>query len=139
MNKILSVVTALLPIMLIAVASLAIEINVAVAAENPEHFSKDAGVSLKQKRAEKVLLMMKSLGISDPDITAFIREIDGRSKNGHLLLSEEKIAGGTLSLRYALEPKISAKQIELLYAPENSNTEYSVRTNSVMMNYKLKF
>ncbi|MEQ1789863.1 MAG: hypothetical protein ABL857_05405, partial [Rickettsiales bacterium] len=88
---------------------------------------------------EKILFMIESLGISDPDISAFVYEIDNRTKDGYFMLHQKRVAGGTLSLRYALEPKISTRKVELLYAPDNSHTEYSVRTNSVMINYKLKF
>lgn len=132
MNKILAVVAAFLLTRLIT-------ISVALAAENPEYPTRDAGVFLKQKKSEKILFMMKSVGISDPDITALVNEIDGRSKDGYLMLYQEKISAGTLSLRYALEPKINAKQVELLYVPDHSHTEYSVRTNAAMVSYKLKF
>lgn len=132
MNRLLVVVAALLLIQ-------PIKTSVAAAAENPEHFTKHANASLKQKKAEKLLLMMKSIGISDPNLTSLVNEINDRSKNGYLMLREEKMSGGTLSLRYAIEPKINVKQLELLYVPENSHTEYSVRSNAVMVNYKLKF
>lgn len=132
MNKKLAVVAALLLVQPIIA-------DVATAAENTERFKKNAGASLKQKRAEKILVMMRALGISHPDFTALVYDIDRRSKGRYLMLHEEKISGGTLSLRYTLEPKVSIKQIELLYVPEDSNTEYSVRTNAVMVNYKLKF
>lgn len=132
MNKKLAVVAALLLVSPVVT-------DVAAAAENPNHLNKDAGASHKQKRAEKILLMMKALGISDPDITALVHDIDKRSRSGYLMLHEEKISGGSLSLRYTLEPRISTKQIELHYAPDNSNTEYSVRTNAVMVKYRLKF
>ncbi len=133
MNRILAVAAALLLIQ-------PIEMGVATAAENPEHLTKDAGVSLKQKKSEKILIMLKALGISDPSLTEFVNNVEGRTKNGYLTLhQEDDVLGGTLSFRYEMKAKIGTKQIELHYAPKDSNFEYKARTNSVMMNYKLRF
>ncbi len=132
MNRLLVVVAALLLIQ-------PIKIDVAAAAENPEHFTKHANANLKQKKAEKLLMMMKSLGISNPNITALVNTVDANTKNGYLMLHKEDLSSGTLSLSYKLEPKIGVKQLELLYIPKDSNTEYKARTNAVMVNYKLKF
>lgn len=135
MNKILAVVAALLLIQLVEL----VETSVATAAENPEHLTKRADVSLKQKKAEKFLMMMKTIGISDPNLTALVRMVDSNTKNGYLTLHQEEIAGGTLSFTYKLEPKVGVKHLELLYVPKDSHIEYRARTNSMMVNYKLKF
>ncbi len=132
MNRLFVVVAALLLVQ-------PVKVNVAVAAENPEHFNKHADASLKQKKSEKLLMMMKSIGISDPNLTALVNIVDANTKNGYLTLHQEEIAGGTLSFSYKLEPKIGMKQLELLYVPKDSHVEYRARTNSVSVNYKLKF
>ena len=136
MNRLLVVVAALLLVK-------PIEISVAAAAENPEHFTQHANANLKQKKADKILAILRTLGISDPEVTSLVNEINTRSKDGYFMLREERIetgiTSGTLTVRYATKAKIGTKQLELLYAPDNSNTEYSVRTNAVMVNYKLNF
>ncbi len=132
MNRLFVVVAALLLVQ-------PVRVNVAVAAENPEHFNKHANGSLKQKKSEKLLMMMKSIGISDPNITALVNIVDANTKNGYLTLHQEEIAGGTLSFSYKLEPKIGVKQLEILYVPKDSHVEYRARTNSVSVNYKWKF
>ena len=136
MNKLLVVVAALLLVK-------PIEISVAAAAEKPEHFTQHANANHKQKKADKIIAMLKTLGISDPEVTSLVNEINTRSKDGYFMLREERIStgitSGTLTVRYATKAKIGTKQLELLYAPDNSNTQYSVRTNAVMVNYKLNF
>lgn len=133
MSRISVVVAALLLVI--------IENHVAVAAEIPEHTAPYANASLKQKKVEKLLEMLRSIGISDPNITRLANEIDNRRRNGYLLLHEEQVQGGNLSLRYTTDNGggLAVKHFELLYAPENSHTEYSVRSNAVMVNYKLNF
>ncbi|MEK6745649.1 MAG: hypothetical protein AABY33_01270 [Pseudomonadota bacterium] len=130
--RIISVVVAALLLVMI-------ENHVAVAAENLEHKSKYANANLKQKKVDKILEMLRSIGISDPEITKLANEIGNRRGDGYFLLHEEQITGGNLSLRYVTEGKIGIKQLELHYAPENSNMQYSVRKNAAMMNYRLNF
>lgn len=135
MLKNLAVVAALLLAFIIT--------NVATAAENPEHFTKLADAKFKSKKSEKILKMIKAVGISDPDITNLVNQMDERTKDGYLTLHQEKIdggtLGGTLSLRYELHSGVKVKQLELRYAPDNSNMEYTARKSAVMANYKFKF
>lgn len=133
MSKISVVVAALLLIM--------IENHVAVAAEIPEHTTQYANASLKQKKVDKLLEMLRSIGISDPGITRLANEIDDSHRDGYFLLHEEQVENGNLSLRYTTENGggVGIKHFDLHYSPENSHTEYSVRSNSVMVNYKLNF
>lgn len=117
-----------------------IENHVAVAAEMPKHTQQYANGSVKQKKVDKLLEMLKSIGISDPEITRLVNEINSRHYDGYFLLYEERIAGGNLSFRYSTEGGgVGVKHFELLYAPEDSHTEYSLRSNVVTVNYKLNF
>ncbi len=117
--------------------------GVATAADSPEHFDKYADATLKQKKVEKLLAMLRSLGISDPQITSFANEINERHKDGYFMLHQERIetpmSNGSLTLRYATEGKIGIRQLELNYTPDNSHTEYSLRSNAAMVKYKLRF
>ncbi len=130
--RIISVVVAALLLVMI-------ENHVAVAAENLEHKSKYANANLKQKKVDKILEMLRSIGISDPEITKLANEIGNRRGDGYFLLHEERIESGNISLRFATEGKIGIKQLELHYAHENSNMQYSIRKNAAMMNYRLNF
>lgn len=116
-----------------------IEASVATAAEKPEHLTTNASVASKQKKVEKFLMMLKAIGLSDPALTEVIYTVESRTKNGYLMLHQEDIADGVLSLGYKLQPKIGAKQLELKYTPKDSNFEYKAHTNSVMLEYKMKF
>lgn len=131
MKRVSVVVAALLLVM--------IENHVAVAVEPPEHKSKYANANLKQKKVEKILEMLRSIGISDPRITKFANEIDNRRRDGYFLLYEEQTTVGNLSLRFVTEGKIGIKQLELHYAPEDSHMQYSIRKNAAMVNYKYNF
>lgn len=113
--------------------------SMAAAAENPEHKHQNAKENLKQKKAEKLLMMMEAIGISDPDIKEFVYKVNGRMQDGYLMLHQEEIAGGKLSFRYQLKPRVKAKQLELKYVPDDSNFEYTARTNSIMVNYSFSF
>ncbi len=132
MSKILAIVAAFLLFQPIGA-------TVAMAAEYPEHLSKNVDATLKQKKAEKILLMLKAIGISDPDIREFAYKVEERTKDGYLMLHQEEVIGGKLSFRYKLKPNVSVRQLELQYVPDDSNFEYTARTNSVMMNYKFNF
>ncbi len=137
MNKLLAVVAALLLI------QLTIILCVAAAAENPEHLDKYANAPIKQKKVEKLLAMLRSIGISDPQITSFANEINERHKDGYFMLREERIetpmSEGNLTLRYATDRGVGIRQLELNYSPDDSHTEYSIRSNSAMVTYKLHF
>lgn len=119
------------------------KISVAAAADIPEQSHKYADAPLKQKKVEKLLAMLRTLGISDPEITSLANEIDERHKDGYFMLRQERIetpmSNGNLTLRYATEGKIGIKELELNYTPDNSHTEYSLRSNAAMVTYKLHF
>jgi hypothetical protein len=135
MNKLLAVVAALLLIQP--------TIKVATAADNSKHFDKYADAPRKQKKVDKILAMLRSLGISDPEITAFAHEINDRRKDGYFMLRQERIetplSEGNLTFRYVSDGKIGIKRLELNYTPDDSHTEYSLRTNAAMVTYKLRF
>ena len=136
MNKTLPVVAALL---------LTILGNVAAAAEKPKYLPKDReeDLTLLNKRnspkIEKILMTLKTFGISDPAIAEFATTVDTRTSGGYFLIHEEKMLGGSLKLRYALKPSIGTKQLELRFTPEESHMEYIMRKNSVMAVYSYSF
>jgi len=104
--------------------------NQAQAAETPEHQSKNA---------RKILHVLGTIGINDPQVKSFISGIDKNVKDGYLQLHEEKIAGGTLTLHYELKPGVTSKQIELKFVPDNSNWVATARPKEVMVRYNYKF
>ncbi len=143
---------------LLLIQNIFIHNKLAVAAENNEHSNRryadanhkpksqkafEEASSKNSRKAEKIIVMLKSIGISDRDTMELVNDIDARTNDGHFLLHEEKISSdftnGSLSLRYDLQPRIKTKMLELHYTPDNSNTEYSIRTNSVMVNYNFSF
>jgi hypothetical protein len=104
--------------------------NPAAAAEDPEHQSKNA---------RKVLAVLGTIGINDPEVKSFISGIDKHVKDGYLMLDERHIAGGTLVLHYELKPSATARQLELKFTPDNSNWVATARPNEVMVRYSYKF
>lgn len=122
--------------------NLPITTGVAAAADNIGHSpekQEDAKIFLKQKKAEKIIVMLNSMGIDNPEIIEFVNTVNNRTKDGYLMLHQENITEGTVSLRYKLKPAIGIKQLELQYKPQDSNMEYRLHSNSVMVNYKFSF
>ncbi|MEZ5691540.1 MAG: hypothetical protein R3D71_07740 [Rickettsiales bacterium] len=113
--------------------------DVAIAADKNRHSSENVKVELKRKKMEKLLIMMNTVGVDNPKIISFIQIVNKHTKDGYLTLHKREMYDGTLSLRYKLSPKINSKQIELRYVPDDSNFEYSAKTNSLMVNYKFRF
>jgi len=110
---------------------LATVVTPAYAADPTEHQSKNA---------RKVFAVLGSLGINDPQIKSFISDIDKHVKDGYLHLAEERIAGGKLVLHYEIKgAKVTSKQIELRFTPDDSNWVATARPNEVMVRYSYKF
>jgi hypothetical protein len=116
-----SVVAALLLICLAGMAA---------AAETNEHASRNA---------EKILTILNSVGINDPQITQFIGRVDSHIHDKYLDLSEERMMGGNLSFRYNMNNGISTRQLELMYTPDDSHIQAIAKTDGITVNYKLKF
>lgn len=93
----------------------------------------------QSKNARKILVFLGSIGINDPDVKKFISRADSHIKNGYLTLSEERMAGGTLTLHYQLSNGIGVKNVELKFAPDNSNWQATARKDQVMVRYQYKF
>lgn len=93
----------------------------------------------QSKNARKVLILLGSLGINDPDIKNLISKADGRIKGGYLTLAEERVAGGTLKLHYQTGTNIGIKRMEIQFTPDNSDWRAFARTDRVMIEYKYKF
>jgi len=94
----------------------------------------------QSKNARKVLAVLGTIGINDPQVKSFISGIDKHIKNGYLQLAEERVAGGTLVLHYDINgTKITSKQIELRFTPDDSNWVATARPNEVMVRYSYKF
>lgn len=109
--------------------------GMANAAENPEIQSPEH----QSKNARKVLTMLTAMGLDDPGIKSFIGDVDKRVDNGYLRIAEERTMGGTLKLHYELSGGITGKQAELRFTPDDSNFQYTARTNAVMVKYELHF
>lgn len=123
----LLVVAALL---LTGLTELVAEHEAIAAVENSEQHSKNA---------QKVLIILKNLGISDPDIKDFIDRVDSRSHDGYLHLTEEKAMGGKFELKYELDSRVSARQLQLTYTPNESRVQAIARTDGITVNYHLRF
>ena len=129
--------------LVVAALLLAQPANVAVAAEFPEqdhaYDLTDAGDKHTSKKARKVLVLLRAIGVNDPDVMEFVQGVDARSQDGYLTLHEEKLESGSLKLGYAMEGKVGIKQMELRYEPEDSHMTYSARPTGVLAQYKVKF
>src|SRR5690349_17488538 len=68
--------------------------GIATAAENSEH---------RSKNAQKVLAVLNSLGMTDPDVKNFVAEVDSKVDDGYLNFTRNEVAGGELTLRYHLD------------------------------------
>ena len=105
--------------------------DVAAAAENPKHQSKNAG---------KTLVLLAAMGIDSAEVVDFVEYIDRRVDNGKIHIAEETVLGGKLSFGYRLEDKIGVKQFELRFTPsDRSNWAATATTEGVLVNYNIKF
>lgn len=91
------------------------------------------------KNSKKIIIIMNSVGLNNKDLHQLVHYVDSRVDDGYFNITEEQVVGGKISLQYELGTKIGTEQFQLKYAPENSNFEYTARTNAVMVNYNLKF
>lgn len=107
----------------------------AIAAEPTE----SSDPEYQSKNARKFVKMLAAMGIDDPRVKNFVGDVDERVEDGYLRLAEERTMGGTLTLHYELSGGFGGKQAELLFTPDDSNFQYSARTNAVMMKYQLRF
>jgi hypothetical protein len=116
---------------LVVAALLLINLDgIAAAADSPEHTS---------KRAQRVIATLNSLGINDPDVANFVGDVDSRVDHGYLNLSQQKAMGGSISLRYKLGNLPSPRQVDLMYAPDDSHLQATAGTSGVMLGYHLEF
>lgn len=117
--------------LVVALLLLTILENPAAAADTPEHQSKNA---------RKVLAVLGAIGINNPEIKELVEKVDANiDQEGYYTLAQKKVPGGTLTLHYQLGNGINTKQIELQFAPDDSNWRATARTNQVMINYSYKF
>ncbi len=105
-------------------------VRVAVAAEEPEHQSKNA---------RKIVVMLASMGISHPDVVGLVQTVDNHMDKGGLRIAEERFGDNTAILRYRPQNGLGLKNMELKFTPDNSNFEITAHTNSVRINYGFKF
>lgn len=104
----------------------------AAAAERPEHQSKSA---------QKLIATLESVGINRSEIKHFIQQTDTHVSHGYFYLTEKKVPGGKLSLRYVLSshdmgPTYSSRRLELHYSlTGNDRFHVIARTNVVLFRY----
>src|SRR4051812_25037104 len=106
-------------------------VRVAAAAESTsEHQSKNA---------QRVLFVLKSVGVNNPDVHSFVQEADRHIDHGYYNLAEERMLGGKVQLRYKLGLP-SPRRMELSYTPsEVSHMRVTASTRGVMVTYHLDF
>lgn len=121
MNKKLLVVAALL---------LTNPVAVAQAADSPGQ---------KSKHARPALVLLGQLGINNAEITEFVSYVDQKIDNGKLHIAQQKQFGASFELNYKLSGGVGIKQLELRYAPENSNFEATANREALMVNYKFNY
>ena len=125
--------------LLVVAALLLASSSMAAAADISTHLTQNADQIRTQKRAEKIVMALSAVGISDPALTELVQEVSTRTKDGYFLIHEEKIADGRLRINYQTKPGLNLKQLELHYTPEDSHMEYYARKDAVMATYSLKF
>jgi hypothetical protein len=122
MVKIKSVVAALL---------LVVTPNMAVAAEDEP--------GQKSKSARKALIILGHIGADSKEVRNLVEKIDSRIEGDYFTIGKERVENGTIRLHYRLGEGVSLKNVELQYAPDNSNWNATARPDSVMINYSYKF
>lgn len=104
--------------------------TVAVAADKPEHTSKNA---------RQVVILLGHIGINSAELVEFADYVDQKVYKGRFHIAEERGLNGAFQLNYRLSGGLSTKQIELRFAPDDAPYEASAGTNRIMVTYKLKF
>lgn len=90
-------------------------------------------------KATKLNAYLKKVGLNSPQVLAIIGTVSGRMEDGHLRIAEEKFKKSRVVLHYKMEPRISAKQLQLKYQPYDSNVEYVATPKSLMVHYGWEF
>lgn len=123
----------------LAVALLLLTAMTGVAAADDKIQTGNPLAEPQTKKVRKIYVILNSIGVNSPEVKQFIESVDARVDNGYLMLREERVANGTLTLHYELSGGLRAKQIELRFTPDDSNWQATARPDAVMVNYKLKF
>lgn len=90
------------------------------------------------KKAQKVLIALHAVGMTDPKVAEFVHAADARIDDGRLRLAEGKLNGGKLTLGYELDG-IGVDRLQLNYQPEDARLNYTATPESVAVRYQLKF
>ena len=112
--------------------------QVAIAAEVPEHQSKNA---------HNVLVVLDSIGVNNQNVQQLVATLDTHAEGGYVTLADTTVNNGKLSLRYGMNANTvtavaagdTHRRFELNYAPKDSPMEYTMSTRSVMVNYHFEF
>lgn len=119
--------------------TLIILLSTLAATGGPAAAAESENGDFQSKKARKIIEYLNTLGINDPHIKFLIEQADARTKDGYLTLSEEKIPGGNLKLRFEYGNGLGIKRMELQFTPNDSNWQAIARTDRVMVNYNYKF
>lgn len=91
------------------------------------------------KKAKAVSLYLEKLGFNDSRVKRLTNELNERLEGDYLRLGEEKFEYGRVVLFFEVEPRVTSKQIQLKFQPDNSNFEYTASTRGLMVNYRYEF
>jgi hypothetical protein len=104
--------------------------EVAVAADRPEHLSKNA---------QKVIALLKSADMADQEMVEFISYVDRNVDDGKFIIAREQQLGGTFSLNYDFDTDIGIKKFELKYTADDIPFEAKATVKELRVSYKFKF
>lgn len=117
--------------MTLVVAALLLALpQVAQAAEKPDR---------RSDNARKVMVLLGAIGVDSNDAKSFVNDMNSRIEDNTLNIAKDRVGEGTLKLHYRLGQGLRLKNVELQYAPDDSNWKAVARPDSVMLNYQYKF
>lgn len=116
--------------LVVAALLLTVTGEVALAADPPEHPSKNA---------RPALVLLAQLGLDNAELVEFADYVDQKIEKDRFHIAQDRYYGGTLEFNYVLSGKPHPKQLELRYAPDNSNFEATAGTDRLLVYYRLKF
>ncbi|MGE0755106.1 MAG: hypothetical protein AB7L92_08115 [Alphaproteobacteria bacterium] len=116
--------------LVVAALLLASQPEGAIAADKPDK---------RSENARKVTILLGALGVNSNDAKSLVQNIDSRIEDNTLNIAKDRVGPGTLKLHYRLGEGVSLKNVELQYAPDNSNWKAVARPDSVMVQYKYNF
>lgn len=95
--------------------------------------------SERSENARKAMILLGAIGVNSNDAKALVEDLDARIEDQSVNFAKERIGSGTLKFHYKLGNGVSKDNLELQYAPDDSNWKATASPEAAMVHYKYTF